>query len=129
MRKIYSMLSLLLLLSITACDEGDIDPLGDLIVDLVDTTALTQTPSLNEARLGIFPSESLLTGNFTAPMALQTLEVDLTTDDDEVPRAIFTSILPGIYVVAFIATNSTQEVPQQVIQIAADDVTYAELMY
>lgn len=123
MRNIFLAFFCLLVIFNSGCNDDYFDPLGDLIVNLQqDDTPNTPLPDGPE--LGIFPSESLLTNAFTPNLAFKRVVVDI-----EEERVVFTNILPGTYVVAFVAPSSEQGVPKQVVQITADDVTVANLYF
>ena len=108
----------------SGCEEDYPDPLGDLIVQFQRNNQFPENPLVNELEIGIFPSESLLTNAFTPDLAFKSATVSL-----EEERVVFTNILPGTYVVAFIANVAGQDVPKQVVQITADDVTVADLYF
>ncbi len=121
---LLSLYCLIFLLA-SSCSDDFYDPLGDLIVNLnPGSDNPRQNPLISNLSLGLFPSESLVTNTFTADLAFQTVVVDL---DDE--RIVFTNILPGTYVVAFVANSSDQSVPRQVVQVTADNVEVVDLYF
>jgi hypothetical protein len=124
MKNIFLVLFCLLTIFTSGCEDDYPDPLGDLIIQLQGNNQLPGNPLLDELEIGIFPLESLLTNIFTSDLAFKRATVDV-----EEERVVFTNILPGTYVVALMANLDGQEVPKQVVQITADDVTVADLFF
>lgn len=129
MKKIFLTLGCIALIFTSACNNDDYDPLGDLIVNLVRDNPFPANPLLNEIEIGVFPSECLLTNDFSPGLAFKRATVDLDVEEDEVPSAVITNILPGTYVLAFVSFSSSESTSRQVIQITADDVTVVDLNF
>lgn len=126
MKNISLPLLCLSLIFISGCDNDDYDPLGDLIINLVRSSSVPPNPVFNELEIGVFPSETLLTNAFTPDIAFKQATIDLDVDEGETPTAVITNILPGTYVLALIGFPSSENIPKQVIQITADDVTVVD---
>lgn len=103
-----------LIFCFTACVPDEPDTLGDLLVRFDPPVALF--PDANYA-VGVFPSETLITDQFTADIAIKSATF---TED----QAVITDLLPGIYVVAIF--NISANPPRQVIQIVADEVSVVD---
>ncbi|MEK6478773.1 hypothetical protein WJR50_14600 [Catalinimonas sp. 4WD22] len=126
MKNIFLPIICLSLIFTSGCNNDNYDPLGDLIVNLVRSSSVPPNPVFNELNIGIFPSETLLTNEFTPDSAFKQATIDLDVDEGETPTAVITNILPGTYVLALIGFPSSENVPKQVIQITADDVTVVD---
>ncbi|WP_277479442.1 hypothetical protein [Catalinimonas alkaloidigena] len=129
MKNIFFILFCIAIIFASGCANDDYDPLGDLIVNLLNSTSLPDNPLIEEVEVGIFPTESLLTDEFIPALAFKKARVELDVDEDEVPTAVITNILPGTYVLALISISSSKDTPKQVIQITADDVTVTDLKF
>jgi len=105
----------LLVFLLIGCGPTEPDTLGDLLVRL-DTPAFG-FPGTTTTEVGVFPSETLITEEFTSEMSIKTAPIIEG-------QAVITNLLPGIYVVA-VFTNSASR-PRQVVQIVADEVTIVD---
>ncbi|WPP50523.1 hypothetical protein [Catalinimonas niigatensis] len=123
MKNIFLTALCIVLIFTSGCEDNYYDPLGDLIVNFQQSD-LPSTPLLNDPELGLFALESLITNEFTPDHAFQ-----LIAFDSEAERVVFTNILPGTYVVAFVATSSEQDVPKKVVQIIANDVKVTDFYF
>jgi len=123
MKNLFLSLTILLSFFLSSCEEDAPDTLGDLVVNLHAISPGTN-PLIDTLHLGIFPIESMQMNSYVLNNAFKSAEVEL-----EEERVVFTNILPGTYVVAFVATMPDEDVPKQVFQITADDVTVADLYF
>jgi hypothetical protein len=104
----------LIIFFLNSCVPDVPDTLGDLLVRFDPPITVFPDATYN---VGVFPSETILTEEYTADMAIKSASIN----EDQ---AVITDVLPGIYVVAIF--NLSSNPPRQVIQIVADEVTVVD---